>query len=219
MLLKNKISAHFIKYPQQPVLMSFFSGTTHSPYIRLPKQFEKYPYQIDGLNGMLNSIAYMDWSIQQFIEGLRKEPWFNNTIFIITADHPAASYVSKQAKYHELFHIPLIIYSENTNLVQAKRVQEIRSQLDLMPTMADLMGLDKSVSALGTSLWKPNKHLMINNIGYLTGSLNQQGYIKTDLSKLIGTNLSTQQSKQLYQQLLMTDQRVAESLQANKWTR
>ncbi len=219
MLLKNKISVHFIKHPQQPVLMGFFSGTTHSPYIRLPKQFEKYPYQIDGLNGMLNSIAYMDWSVQQFIEGLRKAPWFNNTIFIITADHPAASYVSKQANYHELFHIPLIIYSENKNLVHAKRVQEIRSQLDLMPTMADLMGLDKSVSALGTSLWKPNKPLMINNIGYLTGSLNQQGYIKTDLSKLVGTNLSTQQSKQLYQQLLMTDQRVAESLQANKWVR
>lgn len=219
MLLQNKIKTHFISNPQQPVLMSFFSGTTHSPYIRLPKQFEKYPYQIDGVNGMLNSIAYLDWSLQQFIEGLRKETWFNNTIFIITADHPSASYVSKQAQYNELFHIPLIIYSENTDLVQAKRVQEIRSQLDLMPTMADLMGLDKSISALGTSLWKPNKHLMINNMGYLTGSLNQQGYIKTDLSKLVGTNLSTEQSKQLYQQLLMTDQRVAESLQANKWAR
>ena len=217
MLLQNKISTHFESNPQQPVLMSFFSGTTHSPYIRLPKQFEKYPYQVDGLNGMLNSIAYMDWSLQQFIEGLRQEPWFNNTIFMITADHPAASYVSKQAKYNELFHIPLIIYSANTDWVQAKRVQEIRSQLDLMPTMADLMGLDKAVSALGASLWKPKKHLMINNIGYLTGSLNQQGYITTDLSKLVGTNLPAEQAKQLYQQLLMTDQRVAESLQANKW--
>ena len=217
MLLKNKITTHFTNNPQQPVLMSFFSGTTHSPYIRLPKQFEKYPYQIDGVNGMLNSIAYMDWSIQQFIEGLRAEPWFSNTIFIITADHPAASYVSKQAKYQELFHIPLIIYSENNDLVPIKRIQEIRSQLDLMPTMADLMGLDASVSALGTSLWKPKKHLMINNLGYLIGSLNQQGYIKTDLSKLVGTSLTPQQAQPFYQQFLMTNQRVAESLQKNKW--
>jgi phosphoglycerol transferase MdoB-like AlkP superfamily enzyme len=217
MLLQKKLKTHFAKTPQQPVLMGFFSGTTHSPYIRLPKQFEKYPYQIDGLNGMLNSIAYMDWSLQQFIEGLRQEPWFKNTVFIITADHPAASYVAKQAKYKELFHIPLIIYSANTDLVQAKRVAEIRSQLDLMPTMADLMGLDKPIAALGTSLWKPEKYLMINNIGYLTGSLNKQGYVKTDLSKLVSTNLSSEQGKQLYQQLLMTDQRIAESLQANKW--
>jgi hypothetical protein len=96
-------------------------------------------------------------------------------------------------------------------------VAEIRSQLDLMPTMADLMGLDKPIAALGISLWKPKKYLMINNIGYLTGSLNKQGYVKTDLSKLVSTNLSSERGKQLYQQLLMTDQRIAESLQANKW--
>ena len=217
MLLQQKLKTDFSNKPQQPVLMSFFSGTTHSPYIRLPKQFEKYPYQVDGLNGMLNSIAYTDWSIQQFIEGLRDEAWFNNTIFIITADHPAASYVSKQAKYHELFHIPLIIYSANPKLVTPKRIQTVRSQLDLMPTIADLIGLEQPVSALGTSLWKEKKHLMINNMGYLTGTLNQQGYIKTDLSKLLGTNIEKEKAIQLYQQLLMTDQRVAESLKANKW--
>jgi phosphoglycerol transferase MdoB-like AlkP superfamily enzyme len=219
MLLQRELKNHFANNSQQPVLMSFFSGTMHSPYIRLPKQFEKYPYQVDGLNGMLNSIAYTDWSIQQFIEGLRTEPWFNNTIFILTADHPATSYVSKQAKYQALFHIPLIIYSANPQLVQAERRQEVRSQLDLMPTIADLIGLEQPISALGTSLWKEKKHLMINNIGYLAGTLNQQGYIKTDLSKLVGTNLTEQQAKQLYQQLLMTDQRVAESLQNNKWAR
>ena len=223
MLLQQKLITHFAKQPQQlppqPVLMSFFSGTTHSPYIRLPSQFEKYPYQVDGINGMLNSIAYMDWSLQQFIEGLRQQPWFNNSIFIITADHPTASYLPKQTQYQELFHIPLIIYSANPNLVKAERIKEIRSQLDLMPTMADLMGIQHSVSALGSSLWKPKKYLMINNIGYLTGSLNQHGYIKTDLSKLVATNLSPAQGKQLYQQHLMTDQRVAESLQANKWAR
>jgi phosphoglycerol transferase MdoB-like AlkP superfamily enzyme len=219
MLLQQKLITHFATQPQQPVLMSFFSGTTHSPYIRLPSQFEKYPYQVDGINGMLNSIAYMDWSLQQFIEGLRQQPWFNNSIFIITADHPAVNYLSKQAKYKELFHIPLIIYSANPKLVKAERIKEIRSQLDLMPTMADLMGVQHSVSALGSSLWRPKKYLMINNIGYLTGSLNQYGYIKTDLSKLVATNLNPTQGKQLYQQLLMTDQRVAESLQVNKWAK
>ncbi|MCK5895832.1 MAG: LTA synthase family protein [Cocleimonas sp.] len=216
-LLQKKAVAHFAKNPQQPMLMSFFSGTTHSPYIRLPARFEKYPYQQDGLNGMLNSIAYMDWSVQQFIEGLRDEPWFNHTIFIITADHPAARYVSKQASYDALFHIPLIIYSANPTLVQSNTLQEIRSQLDLMPTIADLIGITQPISALGTSLFQPKKHLMINNMGYLTGSLNQQGYIKTDLSKIVGSNLSQPQSLLLYQQLLMTDQRVAESLQANQW--
>jgi len=219
MLLQQKLIAHFAKQPQQPVLMSFFSGTTHSPYIRLPSQFEKYPYQVNGLNGMLNSIAYMDWSVQQFIEGLRQQAWFNNSIFIITADHPDANYLSKQATYKELFHIPLIIYSANPKLVKAETIKEIRSQLDLMPTMADLMGLQHSVSALGSSLWQPKKHLMINNIGYLTGSLNQHGHIKTDLSKLVATDLSPAQGKQFYQQFLMTNQRVAESLQANKWAR
>lgn len=217
MLLKNKLTTHFVDNPQQPVLMSFFSGTTHSPYIRLPAQFEKYPYQIDGLNGMLNSIAYMDWSVQQFIEGLRQEKWFNNTIFILTADHPSARYVSKKAQYQGLFHIPLIIYSANAELIQPERIKAIRSQLDLMPTLADLMGIEYPVSALGSSLQQSKKHLMINNIGYLVGSLNQHGYIKTDLSKIIGSNLTKVQREQFYQQLLMTDQRVAESLQANKW--
>ncbi len=217
LFLQQKLKTHFSDAPKQPILMSFFSGTTHSPYIRLPKRFEKYPYQIDGRGGMLNAIAYTDWSIQQFIEGLRNEAWFNNTIFIITADHPAASYVSKQANYQELFHIPLIIYSANPNLIRAQRNQEVRSQLDLMPTIADLIGIENAVSALGTSLWQDKKYLMINNIGYLIGTLNQDGYIKTDLSKPLGTNLPAKQVDQLYQQLLMTDQRVAESLQANKW--
>jgi len=217
MLLKSKLKQHFKQNINQPVLMGFFSGTMHTPYIKLPKQFEIYPHSDKSINGLLNSIAYTDWSIQQFIEGLRTEPWFNNTVIIITADHSATNYLNKKASYNDLLHIPMIIYSPNPELVTKGRISEVRSQLDIMPTIVDLLGSDQPFSALGNSLFRPNKHIMINNFSYYIGSINESGFVKTNLSKLLETNQTKANADKQYEELLMINQRIAESLQDNKW--
>ena len=216
MLLKKHLKRSKKENPNKPILAGFFSGTMHAPYTKLPKKFEKYPHQVNGLNGMLNSIAYTDWSIQQFIEGLLKDPEFKNTIFLITADHTSNNF-SKHVSYQDLFHIPMIIYAPSHDDIKIEHNKTIRSQLDIMPTIMDLIGSKQAFSALGSSLFKPSKHPVFNNIGYLVGTINNKGYLKTDLSKVAGTDLQPDKVKRIYRHFLMINQRVAKSLKTNKW--
>ena len=216
MLLQKQIFNHF-EHQNNPVLIGFFSGTTHTPYLQFPAKFTKYQHQSYGLNGMLNSVHYLDWSIKQFIEGMRAKPWFKDIVFIITADHVNAKYLPKESDNSDYFHIPLIVYSENQDLLKGLKTEQVRSQLDLMPTIVDLIGSDSEFYALGNSLYKDNKYPMIINSGYILDSIVESGFIKTNLQKILQTNLPQSQAQKLYQEFLMINQRAAVSLRNNKW--
>ena len=67
-----------------PFFSTIFTVTSHEPYI-VPKEFEGvFP---KGTLPMHQCVGYTDFAFKQFFEAAKKEPWFENTIFIITADH------------------------------------------------------------------------------------------------------------------------------------
>lgn len=86
-----------------------------------------------GRNG---AVKYTDWAIGNFIERARSKPWFDDTVFVILADHTASGR-GKTDLPIENFHIPLMIWSPKH--VKPALVNTLASQIDVGPTLLALL--------------------------------------------------------------------------------
>jgi phosphoglycerol transferase MdoB-like AlkP superfamily enzyme len=82
------------------------------------------------------AVAYTDWSIGDFIKRARAKPYFNDTVFVITADHCASS-AGKTSVPVNRYHIPLWIYAPAH--IKPQRVERLTSQIDIAPTLLGLL--------------------------------------------------------------------------------
>ena len=82
---------------------------------------------------------YTDYALGRFFEEASRQPWFDNTVFVITADHCASS-AGKTEIPLEKYHIPALIFAPG--LITPQQVDKVISQIDLMPTLFSLLGMD-----------------------------------------------------------------------------
>ena len=81
---------------QQPFFSLIFTLSSHPPYVVPPRYKGKFP---QGTLGIHKSIGYADYAVKQFFETVKKEPWYKDTLFIITADHAYKSDQKKIPRY------------------------------------------------------------------------------------------------------------------------
>lgn len=131
----------------KPFLAVLFSSTTHNPF-RVPgTQWYKFPH--DGeKNKFFNTLYYSDWALGELIKNAKAAGYFDNTIFLITADH-ISRFGNNGRSPKSRFHIPLLITGPG---IQAGLNTHTGSQLDIMPTIAELAGWQQPYSSLGRSL-------------------------------------------------------------------
>ncbi|MFZ4796659.1 MAG: LTA synthase family protein [Bacteroidia bacterium] len=136
-----------------PFFSSVFTLSSHHPYSIPEHLASKFT---EGTLPIHRTIKYSDYALQQFFETAKKETWFNNTIFIITADHSAENekpyYQTTQGK----FEIPLFVFSANGNLVKAENNQNTIQQIDIMPMVLNYVGYNKSYFSFGEEVNKTN---------------------------------------------------------------
>ena len=84
-------------------------------------------------------MAYTDWAIGDFLRRARGKPWFDDTVFVITADHCASSGGIAQLPVFR-YHIPMWIYAPGH--VAPGRVDRMMAQIDIGPTVLGLLGMD-----------------------------------------------------------------------------
>jgi len=139
------------KFPK-PFLSAVFTLTSHHPY-KLPPQFDgKLP---EGKIPILRTVAYTDLALKEFFDTISKKPWYDNTLFIFTADHTQMPYKEQFDSALGRYRIPIILYSPKITwpkIDQHKLVQ----QVDILPTLLDLFKIDEPHPALfGKSFFKP----------------------------------------------------------------
>jgi phosphoglycerol transferase MdoB-like AlkP superfamily enzyme len=105
--------------------------SNHRPYT-----YPEGRIDIPSGTGADGAVKYTDWAIGDFIERARGRPWFDDTIFVIVADHGAAAR-GKTDLPLDRFHIPMIIYAPKH--VAPGRVDTIASQIDVAPTILALL--------------------------------------------------------------------------------
>ncbi len=92
---------------------------------------------IASKTGREGGVKYTDYAIGEFIERARERPWFDDTVFVIVADHTHKGR-GRQELPIENYHIPMIVFSPRH--VQPGRVDTIASQIDVAPTLLGLLG-------------------------------------------------------------------------------
>ena len=100
-----------------------------------------------------SAVKYADWAVGNLIEEARKRPWFNDTLFVIVADHCASSAGKSEIDVSK-YHIPAMIY--NPVRVPAKTLTALCSQIDVMPTVFGLMNWNYQTLGYGHDLLAPS---------------------------------------------------------------
>jgi len=108
-----------------------------------------------------NAFAYTDYCFKKFMDSARKEPYFNNTIFVFVGDHGLEGNVGEiypKAWMEQRLsdeHVPLLFYSPG--LLAPKYHSETVSQIDVLPTIAGMVQQPYKNSTLGRDLLDPQK--------------------------------------------------------------
>lgn len=138
---------------KQPFIAGLFTLSSHHPYY-VPEEYRKV--LPEGNFPMSQAIAYADMSLRKFFATAKTQPWYQNTIFILTSDHTPAPINSRYSQRTKLHQIPIAIFDPQHRLGGPKEVHKIFSQIDIMPTVLDLVGYNKATYTFGNS-WFSNE--------------------------------------------------------------
>lgn len=105
-----------------------------------------------------NAMRLQDYSLGRFFEMAKKEKWFNNTIFMVFGDHGlphnnAINVPEWTKSLADHYHVPFMIYSPR--YIKPGVENKIASEMDVMPTMAGLMGVPYKTRSFGRDLFNP----------------------------------------------------------------
>lgn len=132
---------------QNPFFATMFSVSSHEPF-KIPQQYEgKFN---KGNQQIHQTIGYTDYALKEFFKKSSKEPWFENTIFIITADHTNQIDYPEYGKLVNRTAVPILIYWPKANLVGQD--DKLAQQIDIYPTVLDLVGYKQPFRSWGRSL-------------------------------------------------------------------
>lgn len=116
----------------EPAFEMVLTTSNHRPF-KFPKG------RIDAPQGVRNSVVrYTDWAIKDFLDKASTKPWFDNTVFVIVADHQALA-AGKADLPINRYHIPCLIYAPK--LIKAGQCNRLMSQIDVGPTLLGLLGM------------------------------------------------------------------------------
>ena len=147
-----------------PFFSTVFTVSSHEPY-NIPNKYKKKFKE--GPILMHKCVEYTDYSIQQFFEKAKKSPWFENTIFVFVADHGNTTYYKEYFRAIERFAVPIIIYKPNSQYVGVD--EDLAQQIDIYPTILDMIGYQKPFRSWGRSLLdkKSSVPFVLNSTGSL----------------------------------------------------
>jgi len=130
----------------QPFFTTIYTISSHHPFT-IPAQYQgRFP---QGETPILETIGYVDHALRRFFQSASRQPWFSNTIFIITADHaafPLSSYYREHA-----YNVPMMIYYPGHEIADQPSI--IIQHTDIMPTLIDMLGFPDTHVAFGHSLF------------------------------------------------------------------
>ena len=145
---------------KEPFIAGLFTISSHHPYY-IPEEHEKI--LPEGPLPIAKSIAYGDMSLRKFFDAAKEQPWYKNTIFVICADHAPSAYAKKYSTRIGMYQIPILIF-DPTQKIEPKQNDAIFSHIDIMPTILDLVGYDKSYYSFGSSTFQNKIPWTVNYI-------------------------------------------------------
>jgi phosphoglycerol transferase MdoB-like AlkP superfamily enzyme len=150
--------AHEMNKMQEPFITTLFSVSSHHPYEVPAKYKGKFP---EGRIPLNKCIRYTDYSLQKFFDAAKKMPWFENTLFVITADHAVDSDIKEYYTSVNYFAIPLLFYKPDGSLKGEDH--QLAQQIDILPTVMNYLNYPYPYVAFGNNLLDKNSQRFVIN--------------------------------------------------------
>lgn len=167
----------------KPFFDFVMTTSNHRPYT-----YPEGKVDIPSGTGREGAVQYTDYAIGEFLNHAQSKPWFDNTIFVIMADHCASS-AGRWELDVQNYHIPAIVYSPN--LIAPQHIDKLCSQIDVFPTVFGLLNWDYTSNFFGKDILK----MKAQDERALIGNYRKLGLLKAD--KLMV--LSEQKESDFYQ--------------------
>ena len=143
---------------KEPFFSSVFTLTSHDPYQIPLKYIDQFK---EGDLPIHKSVRYTDFALKEFFDSAKKQKWFENTIFIITADHTSYSkdeyFYSPTGKYE----IPLMFFSPK-HIKPGVNDSLTVSHCDIFPSIMSLCNIKDSIYSMGSSVFDSQKGYSLN---------------------------------------------------------
>tara|TARA_B110000211_G_scaffold234364_1_gene303706 strand:- start:2302 stop:4191 length:1890 start_codon:yes stop_codon:yes gene_type:complete len=131
----------------EPFFSTVFTLSSHHPFTIPEEYLGRFP---KGDIPMHECVGYTDLALKRFFEAAKNSSWYENTIFIITADHTFKSTHKEYQNSNGLYAIPLIIHEPSVN--EHSIITKTCQQADILPTVIDYLHLDTSLVCFGNSV-------------------------------------------------------------------
>ncbi len=125
-----------LNHKPQPFLSAVFTLSSHHPY-QIPKDNRLKQFK-QGTHPIHATIQYTDDALRNFFNKAQQQPWFENTVFIITADHTADNEFPYYQTMHGKFRIPLLVYNKKSGY---KEVKTTTQHANIMPYILEHAGV------------------------------------------------------------------------------
>ena len=129
----------------EPFMTAVFTASSHHPF-KVPKQYrDVFPR---GTLPIHETIGYADMALRRFFETASQQPWYERTLFVITADHTNELETPEYTNAKGLYEVPIAFYHPHSSYFQGCR-KEVVSQTDIMPSVLMYVGFDEPFMAFG----------------------------------------------------------------------
>lgn len=137
-----------------PFFSTVFTLNTHHPFSIPEKYKNRFCKKTDPI---LNCVEYLDFSLSRFFDSIKKNQWFQNTLFIITADHAAPSALNKYNSPIEEYRIPIAFYKPGDKDFRGTNTA-IANQTDILPSVLSLLHYPEPYFTFGKNLFELSKY-------------------------------------------------------------
>ena len=167
---------------KQPFFSSLFTISSHAPFTIPEKYIGKFP---KGTTEIHETIAYSDYALKKFFETAKKMPWYQNTIFVITADHTSSSgeepiYKNNIGK----FRIPILFFDPSDPTFVGE-VEKNFQQIDILPSLMDYLKLNGKIVSYGKS-YQSKEDFVVNYLDNIYNLEMGDFYLSFDGTNAIG---------------------------------
>lgn len=133
-----------------PFFVTGFSLSSHHPF-KVPAQYEgKFK---KGPLPILEVVGYTDMALKKFFQYAETQPWFKDTLFIVTADHTSKNYRESYSSSLGSFRIPMILFHGSADIKRKVNTSRLVQQLDILPTILEATQSQTELPRLGRSLF------------------------------------------------------------------
>lgn len=158
--------AHTLSGFKEPFFSTFFSVSSHHPF-KVPEQytnkFKKGPIPV------LECVGYTDMALRKFFETASRQPWFKNTLFIISADHSTVTFHPEYETPWGDISIPIVLYHPGDSTLKGVDSTRIIQQIDVMPSVLSYLHYPEPYFAFGKNVFDTTRSSLNFGVSYING--------------------------------------------------